>query len=336
MTKRTLFFLCALLVALCACLFYNASNVASSAFALDSAAVQDDDDADDDDDDADDDDDDAKFASFRDQTMSLAREGKLDELRALATSELSVREANWVDYMVTSASLDVAIKAEDRVAVVGVVDSIITRFATEWRVAYRFDEYCDMLAVYDSELAVRTLKQGYEIAKKSTDKRYQRMAKTLVGKIRYAQLPGKKMKVEGLLVNGKPIKWKSYRGQVVLVDFWATWCGPCREEIPNLRKLYAKYHDAGFEIISYSVDDELDDLRKFLRKNDMPWKVASRELSITATKKNGNAYLDLIKYYGIDGYPTMILVDKDGKVVALDARGEELEKLLKKLFPKVK
>ncbi|MBQ9371051.1 MAG: TlpA family protein disulfide reductase [Thermoguttaceae bacterium] len=301
----------------------------------------DDDDTDDDDlDDDDPDTDDAadeKFESFREDTLKLAHEGKLDELRALETTELTARESNWVDYLVTSASLDVAIRADDRVAVVSTIDSIMTRLGVEWRVAYRFDEYCDMIAVYDQTLAVKTLKQGYAVIKKSKDERYQALAETLVGKIRFAELLGNEMKVEGLYLDKTEISWKSYRGKVVLVDFWATWCGPCRAELPNVLKLYKKYHDAGFEVLGYSLDDDLDDLRKFVRENKLPWKTASQKLSLDASKKKGGKeYLDLCDYYGVNGIPTMVLVGKDGKAISIDARGAELKRLLEEQFPEVK
>ena len=109
------------------------------------------------------------------------------------------------------------------------------------------------------------------------------------------------------------------------------------QEIPNVKSLYEKYHDAGFEVLSYSVDTDLDALKKFEEDAQIPWKTASSELA--AQKKNDKGepvYKDLSAYYGISTIPRMILVGKDGKVIATDARGPRLAELLQRQFPNVK
>ncbi len=168
--------------------------------------------------------------------------------------------------------------------------------------------------------------------KDSEDKAVQNALKNLEGKIRFAKLVGNEMVVEGLYLDKTEIDWKSYRGKVVLVDFWATWCPPCLAEIPNVQKLYEKYHDAGFEVLGYSVDRDLEALEKFEEERKLPWKTASRTLSIAAEKE----YVNLSDYYGVESIPTMILVGKDGKVISTEARGAELKRLLEEQFPDVK
>ncbi len=170
----------------------------------------------------------------------------------------------------------------------------------------------------------------------SEDETKQRMAKALEGTLRFASLVGNEMKVEGLYLDKTEIDWNSYRGKVVLVDFWATWCGPCVAEVPNVRALYEKYHDAGFEVLGYSVDEDIEALEKFEEEKKLPWKTASEKLSVEAKENGGKEYVNLSEYYGVSAIPTMILVDKDGKVVSINARGEELKRLLKKQFPDVK
>ena len=127
----------------------------------------------------------------------------------------------------------------------------------------------------------------------------------------------------------------------MLIDFWATWCGPCKEEIPNVKKVYAAYHDKGFEVVGVSLEDgkllpkdtpeqtaaKLAKARKvltdFTTKEDMPWpqyfdgKFWKNEISTQ---------------YAISGIPAMFLLDQDGKVVSTNARGELLEKEVKRLL----
>jgi thiol-disulfide isomerase/thioredoxin len=119
---------------------------------------------------------------------------------------------------------------------------------------------------------------------------------------------------------------KKLEKKVVLIDFWATWCGPCLAEVPNMIEQYEKYHDKGFEIIGYSCDRDVKALLTFLIKEKTPWIIGSNVLS-------GNEELkDYLSFYGISGIPTMILVGRDGKVISTKARGQTLNKLLEEQF----
>ena len=118
----------------------------------------------------------------------------------------------------------------------------------------------------------------------------------------------------GQTLDGKTISLESYKGKVVLLDFWATWCEPCVEELPTIEANYNKYHAQGFEVIAISVDQE-EALRAFLEKYDLPWPQI-----LDAHEKNGIA-----KTYGVRAFPTSFLIDKDGNIAAVDPRGEELE-----------
>ncbi|MBR6387432.1 MAG: TlpA family protein disulfide reductase, partial [Thermoguttaceae bacterium] len=120
-----------------------------------------------------------------------------------------------------------------------------------------------------------------------------------------------------------------HENKVVLIEVWATWCGPCRREIPRLKEVYEKYHAEGLDIVGYSIDQDLDALKKFLVDNEIPWPMTSQKKSIEA------GYKGLYEYYSINGVPEMILVGRDGKVVMTDARGCKLADALKELFPDV-
>src|SRR5699024_2728385 len=107
--------------------------------------------------------------------------------------------------------------------------------------------------------------------------------------------------------------------------FWASWCGPCRAEIPNLKKEYKKYHDKGFEIVSFSLDHKREAWEKALKEEQMPW------INISDLK----AYTSpIVKDYGISGIPAEYLVDSEtGKIVASlgNLRGDNLGKKLSEL-----
>jgi thiol-disulfide isomerase/thioredoxin len=149
------------------------------------------------------------------------------------------------------------------------------------------------------------------------------------GAVRRARLlSGDPIKVTGKTVEGMPFHIKQYKGKVVIVDFWATWCGPCLAELPNLKSIYKKYHDRGLEIVGVNLDKSAGELGKFLRDNDLPWKTLHNEDPKTAEDDKKGFSDPNAEFYGITGIPTIILIDRKGKVISLDARGEQLATLV--------
>ncbi|MBR6436763.1 MAG: TlpA family protein disulfide reductase, partial [Thermoguttaceae bacterium] len=155
---------------------------------------------------------------------------------------------------------------------------------------------------------------------------------------RFNDALGKEFKFGGTFTDGSEYIAKDYTGKVVLIDFWATWCGPCRAELPNVKKLYAAYHDKGFEVIGVTCDDPNDeeDINKFLKENDYTWKQMFDSEAVVPDMKTSDGKPVLVsEYYGINAIPCPVLIGKDGKVISLNARGNELKKQLIKIYGEV-
>ena len=120
-------------------------------------------------------------------------------------------------------------------------------------------------------------------------------------------------------VSDKPISLASLKGKYVLVDFWASWCGPCRAENPNVVKAYQKYHAKGFDILGVSLDEKKDKWQEAIKKDNLSWS----QVSDLQGWKNSVAVL-----YGVQAIPMNFLIDKDGKIIAKGLRGDDLEKKL--------
>ncbi len=121
--------------------------------------------------------------------------------------------------------------------------------------------------------------------------------------------------------NGNILKLSSLRGKYVLVDFWASWCGPCRAENPNIVKTYNEYKDKGFTVYSVSLDTDKDKWLKAIQKDQLTWKYHVSELKGWESK--------VVQQFGIEAIPANYLIDKQGKIIASDLRGAELDNILK-------
>ncbi|AQQ10188.1 Thiol-disulfide oxidoreductase ResA [Sedimentisphaera cyanobacteriorum] len=144
----------------------------------------------------------------------------------------------------------------------------------------------------------------------------------LAGLKKKLDMLGSKLEMNLETLDGKEISLSDYRGDVVLVDFWATWCGPCVEKVPHLKDVYEKYSDKGFEILAISLDNSKEDLKNFIKEHEMEWP------QHFDGKSWENEY---VKKFNIRGIPTMWLVDKKGRLADMNA-SSRLEEKVKELM----
>ena len=143
----------------------------------------------------------------------------------------------------------------------------------------------------------------------------------LSGKQAYAI--GKPLEISFVAVDGRKVNLADLKGKVILVDFWATWCGPCVAEVPAIKKVYDEFHARGFEIVGISLDDDKDTLIHFAKEHEMTWPQYF-------DGKHWNN--DISSRFGINAVPTQWLVDKHGILRDTNARGDleqAVERLLK-------
>jgi thiol-disulfide isomerase/thioredoxin len=124
---------------------------------------------------------------------------------------------------------------------------------------------------------------------------------------------------------GKPLSLADYKGKVVLIDFWATWCGPCRAEIPNVVATYKKYHGQGFEIIGVSLDDDRQKMLTYTKDNGMAW----------SQYFDGQGWGNkLAVKYGIEAIPATYLLNGNGVIIGTDLRGNDLSQAVARALAK--
>ena len=152
---------------------------------------------------------------------------------------------------------------------------------------------------------------------------------TAIGEARQRMsLVGQRFLVSGTLIDGQTIDSQQFAGKVVLIDFWASWCAPCRKEMPQIRKALDRYQNQGFRVVGVCLDQQRESAQRFLdQSTDVNW-------PILMEKKSGLAGFDhpLAKRASVAKLPTAILLDANGKVVSVAARGANLDRWLATLF----
>ncbi len=243
-----------------------------------------------------------KYADWSDETYNTSP-WVYESFRAFAgtIAGIGLKEAQKKAYIETGLEKTKPYPAVYKLALGGVLSALQKAQSSVY--AYFAQKFLDKFGKTDLTAAVIIKQQ----------------MKRLHGIVMGAEAPDFEM----MTPDGTMVKLSSLRGKVVLIDFWASWCGPCRREIPNIVKLYKKYKSHGFEVLGVSLDRTKSKWTDFIAKDKMDW------LHVSDLKgwKNGVA-----KLYGVRSIPDTFLLDKEGKIIGRKLRGKGLEAKLKEVF----
>ena len=239
-------------------------------------------------------------------TLALMGLGKM-----MALSKVDADDQAAVDSVMHMVHvLDSALQA----AVVNYMDSTRNNYASTYFFdAYLLDNYTydEVQGFYDNLTErVKLSAPGVELKKKIDE-----LGMVSVGGV----APNFKAKTP----EGNELALYDLRGHVVLLDFWASWCGPCMAEMSNVKEIYAKYHDKGLEILGVSLDSDKEAWVNCIRKNELAWHHVSSLSQFDCP---------IAKRFRVTGIPRMYILDENGKIIAQDLRGEALAKKMEELF----
>src|SRR5690606_5652965 len=181
-----------------------------------------------------------------------------------------------------------------------------------------------ILSVYSTTYGKKKTSELYErFSKENKDSKYGQKIAKFIELNKEPKVGEQFADFEMTDLNGNPLRLSNIKGKIILLEFWSSWCGPCRKENPNLVKTYEKFQPKGFEIFAVSLDEDKDSWLKAIEKDNLNWK------HVSDLKGNSN---EASLIYGINGIPDNFLIAENGEIIGRDLRGEALNEKLKEIL----
>jgi peroxiredoxin len=205
------------------------------------------------------------------------------------------------------------------------IDSMITQY----RISLIKNEKPSFFTINElfflrNDLPVDTLKEFFSLFPVSLQKtKYGEVIQTYIDSRKSPSIGEKFIDIEGIDIHGNYHNLSDTKGKYVLLEFWASWCGPCLGEIPNMVKAYESFKEKGFEIYSFSTDSNTDNWKKAVEKYKVPW------INVIDVK---GFYSIMAAKYAVRGIPKNFLISPDGIIIGVDLRGEGLHNKLKEIL----